>query len=95
MRNTNEALLTTTDVAEERRKKPLCTCVDTALKLYFMDLNGQQPSELYEMLLQEVEPPLLRHVMTYTRGNQSKAARILGINRATLRKKLEKYKLNE
>ncbi len=95
MRNSNEAeaLLTTTDIAEERRSKPLAACVDTALKLYFMDLDGNKPSELYEMLLQEVEPPLLRHVMDYSRGNQSKAARILGINRATLRKKLEKYSL--
>ena len=45
------------------------------------------------MVVAEVELPLLRAVMSYTRGNQSKAAEVLGINRSTLRKKLEKYGL--
>ncbi|MBI5450409.1 MAG: DNA-binding transcriptional regulator Fis [Gammaproteobacteria bacterium] len=90
----NTALIQTEEIISERRSKPVATCVDTALQLFFMDLQGQQPTELYEMVLQEVEAPLLRHVMTYTRGNQSKAARMLGLNRATLRKKLEKYDLN-
>jgi Fis family transcriptional regulator len=48
---------------------------------------------LYELVLGEVEPPLLRTVMEYTRGNQSRAAEILGINRGTLRKKLKTYGL--
>jgi Fis family transcriptional regulator len=42
----------------------------------------------------EIEPPLLNSVMEYTKGNQSLASEILGINRATLRKKLKQYRLN-
>jgi Fis family transcriptional regulator len=81
---------------EERRKKPLCSCIDAALARFFCDLDGHQPPrDLYQMVISEVELPLLKSVMEYTRGNQSKAAEILGINRSTLRKKLEKYNLNE
>ncbi|MEL7451715.1 MAG: DNA-binding transcriptional regulator Fis [Pseudomonadota bacterium] len=64
-----------------------------ALKTYFANLNGHKPGELYELVLGEVEPPLLKTVMEYTRGNQSRAAEILGINRGTLRKKLKTYGL--
>ena len=68
--------------------------VNTAIKNYFAQLDGQQPSELYEMVLAEVEAPLLERVMEFTRGNQTKAAIILGLNRGTLRKKLKIYGLN-
>jgi Fis family transcriptional regulator len=47
------------------------------------------------MVLSEMENPLLKVVLQYARGNQSKAAEILGINRSTLRKKLAKYGLND
>jgi len=80
----------------ERRKKPLCSCIDSALERFFIDLDGHQPpQDLYQMVISEVELPLLKAVMAYARGNQSKAAEVLGINRSTLRKKLEKYDLNE
>jgi len=45
-------------------------------------------------VLSEIEPPLLKSLMDYTRGNQSRAAVILGLNRSTLRKKLRQYKIN-
>jgi Fis family transcriptional regulator len=67
---------------------------DKTLRRYFADLNGHDPSELYEMVLGEIEQPLLATLMEYTRGNQSRAAAILGLNRSTLRKKLRKYKIN-
>ena len=79
--------------ADERRKQPLASAVDTALARYLKDLDGHLPTDLYEMVLREVEQPLLRTVMQFTRGNQSLAAQILGINRSTLRKKLAKYRL--
>ena len=41
----------------------------------------------------EVEAPLLESVLAHTKGNQSRAAAMLGINRATLRKKLKRYNL--
>jgi len=68
--------------------------VNNAIKNYFDSLEGQQPSELYDMVLAEIEAPLLERVMEYTRGNQTKAAIILGLNRGTLRKKLKIYGLN-
>ena len=45
------------------------------------------------MVLAEVEAPLLETVMEFTRGNQTKASTLLGLNRGTLRKKLKKYGL--
>ena len=80
-------------VTQERRKKPLSSAVQTALTCYFSDLDGHPPDDLYNMVISEVERPLFEAVMNHVRGNQSQAARILGINRTTLRKKLEHYKL--
>jgi Fis family transcriptional regulator len=63
------------------------------LDKYFKDLNGHKPGELYDLVLGEIEHPLFTSVLEYTDGNQSAAAEILGINRATLRKKLRHYQL--
>lgn len=60
---------------------------------YIKSLNGDTPSELYELFLGEFEKPFLESILTYTRHNQSKAAIILGISRGTLRKKLKQYDL--
>lgn len=74
--------------------KPLRNSVKQALNNFLGQLDGQDPEELYELVLSEVEAPLLEEVMTYTRGNQTRAATMLGINRGTLRKKLKKYGMN-
>lgn len=74
-------------------KKPLCQHTEDALKHYFASLNGDQPGELYDLVIGEVERPLFKAVMDFTQGNQSQAADILGINRGTLRKKLQTYSL--
>ena len=52
------------------------------------------PINVYNLVLREIEPPLLNSVMKFCNNNQSKAARILGINRTTLRTKLKKYKIS-
>jgi Fis family transcriptional regulator len=83
------------DPAQERGKKPLRAWVQQALENYLDDMNGHAPAELYQMVLNEVEPPLLQTVLRYTRGNQSRAAQILGLNRSTLRKKLSQYGLDK
>lgn len=67
--------------------------VTHALQRYFMQLDGESPSNLYAMVLAEIEYPLLATVMQQTKGNQSEAAKILGISRGTLRKKLRTYHL--
>lgn len=68
--------------------------IKTMLEDYFNDLDGHPPADLYQMVLQEIEQPLLETVLHYTRGNQSKAAVVLGLNRGTLRKKLKQYDMN-
>jgi Fis family transcriptional regulator len=73
---------------------PLHSCVRAMLDRYFNDLDGHKPGNLYDLVIDEVEQPLLETVLHYTRGNQSKAAEILGMNRTTLRKKLRKYGLD-
>jgi len=75
----------------ERRCEPFSACIESALIRYLKDLNGHRPSGLYEMVVSEVERPLLDIVMRYVKGNQSQAAILLGINRNTLRKKLKTY----
>jgi Fis family transcriptional regulator len=72
---------------------PLRAHAESALKAYFDRLNGHQPAGLHALVIREVELPLFEAVMTYTAGNQSRAAQILGINRGTLRRKLEEYGL--
>ncbi|MFT5578890.1 MAG: Fis family transcriptional regulator [Paraglaciecola psychrophila] len=67
--------------------------VAVALNNYFAHLDGQAVTDVYEMVLSEVEAPLLEEVMKYTRNNQTKASTLLGLNRGTLRKKLKQYDL--
>jgi Fis family transcriptional regulator len=81
------------DSVVQLRNKPLRDLTGEALRIYFRDLNGHKPNALYDLVLGEVEPPLFQAVLDYTRGNQSRAAEILGLNRATLRKKLKHYEL--
>lgn len=76
------------------KNDPLAECVTHSIQQYFEDLNGQQPQNLHNFFINEVEKPFLREVMQQVNGNQSKAADILGINRNTLRKKLKIYDLS-
>ncbi|WP_427977877.1 DNA-binding transcriptional regulator Fis [Agarivorans sp.] len=94
--NTTNTLSTMTSSATstEVKERPLRDSVEQALRNYFAQLNGGDVSELYELVLSEVEAPLLDVVMQYTRGNQTRASIMLGINRGTLRKKLKKYGMN-
>jgi Fis family transcriptional regulator, factor for inversion stimulation protein len=76
-----------------RKNKPLRECVGDAMEEYFSVLDGHGCSGLFEMVMREVEVPLLRSVLEHTDGNQTRASEILGLNRSTLRKKLRQYKL--
>ena len=77
----------------ERRKQPLRACVQSALEIYFQDLDGHDAGDVYDMVLGQVEQAMLESVMQHTRSNQTRAAEVLGINRSTLRKKLKLYGL--
>lgn len=74
--------------------QPLRESCKQAMRAYFAQLSGEDVADLYELFLSEVEAPLLEEVMAYVRGNQTRAANLLGINRGTLRKKLKKYGMN-
>lgn len=68
-------------------------CVKRTLNRYFRDLDGEAPHAVYDMVLRSVEKSMLEVVMRRTDGNQTTAADILGINRNTLRRKLNDYDL--
>lgn len=80
------------------RKEPTDKClannVRSAMEDYFDDLDGHQAGDLYELFLQQVEKPFFDVVMQHSKGNLSQAAKILGLNRATLRSRLKKYDLD-
>lgn len=84
--------LTSTSVASGR-SQTLRDHVEQAMRNYFSHLNGEDVTDVYQMVLSEVEAPLLEVVLEYTRGNQTRAAELLGLNRGTLRKKLKEYGL--
>lgn len=56
-------------------------------------MNGEEPTNVYQMVISEIEKPLLEIVMQQTESNQTRASNILGINRNTLRKKLKQHNL--
>ena len=73
--------------------EPLRVHVERAVRDYFAALGGEMPIDLYELILAQIELPLLTVVLEQTRGNQTKCAQVLGLNRGTLRKKLKTYDL--
>ena len=73
--------------------EPLAVCVQRALEAYFADLDGEPARDLYALVVDEVEAPLLATVMREAAGNQSRAAAMLGLSRGTLRKKLKHHGL--
>ena len=71
---------------------PLRDHIARMLSTYFHNVGGMMPMQgLHELIMSEVEQPLLEITLQFTQGNMAKAAKILGISRATLRKKLEHY----
>ena len=65
------------------------TCVRRAVEAYFNDLEGEKPCALYDMVMRCVEKPLIELALGHTKGNQTRAAELLGMNRNTLRKKMQ------
>ncbi len=62
--------------------------VRLAVRDYLARLDGEEVSNLYSMVLNEIERPLIQTVMERCGQNQSKAAQMLGLSRSTLRKKM-------
>lgn len=74
-------------------KPPLRDHVAQSVRRYLRDLDGSDADDVYEIVLREMEIPLFVEVLNHCEGNQSRAAALLGIHRATLRKKLKDYGL--
>lgn len=91
---TPSPFITNANVQTQEKPKPLSNAVQKAVANYLQQLNGQDVEGVYDLVLSELEAPLLEEVMKYTRGNQTRASILLGINRGTLRKKLKKYGMN-
>ena len=75
-------------------RKSLKYQVGLALRRYFKELDGSKSTNVFEMVTKEVQKPMLEEVMKFCGGNKTKASKILGINRVTLRTKLKQYDLN-
>jgi len=75
------------------RENELSTTVRKLMRQYFKDLDGEKPSGIYNMVVNCVEKPLLEVVLAHAHGNQTRAAELLGINRNTLRKKMQEHGL--
>jgi Fis family transcriptional regulator, factor for inversion stimulation protein len=71
----------------------LPACINAKLERYFEQLNGEQANGVFKMVMQETESVTIKFVLDAVEQNQSEAARILGMNRGTLKKKIELYKL--
>jgi Fis family transcriptional regulator, factor for inversion stimulation protein len=73
------------------RENELASTVRKVMKQYFKDLDGEKCSGIYDMVVAAVEKPMLEVVMLQAQGNQTRAAQLLGLNRNTLRKKLQQH----
>ena len=73
----------------------LSHAVKHSIRRYLFELDGTQPNDLYDLVLKQIEQPLFEAILEHTKGNQSRAAQMLGLNRGTLRKKLRTYNLHK
>ncbi len=75
------------------RSNEIADSVERTLDQYFRDLDGEKPGAIYDMVIRNVERPMLEFVLRQANGNQTVAAEMLGINRNTLRRKLTEHRL--
>lgn len=80
-------------LADDLKTVTLKQVVKETLCNYFSNIGNEQPVDFHSILLEEIERPLLEVLINYTAYNQVKMAKILGISRGTLRKKLKQYGL--
>jgi Fis family transcriptional regulator, factor for inversion stimulation protein len=76
-----------------KQDNELANCVRRALEAYVRDLDGEKAGSVYAMVMNAVERPLIAFALEHAQGNQTRAAEILGLNRNTLRKKIDEFGL--
>ena len=75
------------------KQRGIQDCIKDNLEKYFSDLNGELSNGVFKMVTQQAESATIKFVLDKVNQNQSEAARVLGINRATLKKKVSLYNL--
>ena len=89
----DDTVTETSDTTEEISQ--LSQAVKHSIRRYLYELDGTQPSNMYALVLKQIERPLFEAILEHTKGNQSRASEVLGLNRGTLRKKLQSYGLHK
>ena len=83
------------DASNKDTISQLSQAVKHSIRRYLYELDGVKPNNMYDLVLEQIEQPLFEAILEHTKGNQSKAAEFLGLNRGTLRKKLRTYNLHK
>jgi len=81
-------LVDTNEHDESDQASALDTCVRRCVKRYLRDMGEHEPDQLYKLFLLQFDRAMLEEVLDYADDNQTRASRILGLNRGTLRKKI-------
>lgn len=79
------------DFLSELDKYSLEAVIELKLAKFLDQIGEYYPEDLYDLIIRKAEKPLLNQIIRRTGGNQLQAAKILGINRNTLRKKMKLY----
>ncbi len=80
---------------ETQEISQLSHAVKHSIRRFLYELDGAHPNNMYDLVLKQIEQPLFEAILEHTKGNQSRAADLLGLNRGTLRKKLRSYNLHK
>jgi Fis family transcriptional regulator len=75
------------------KKNELGDAVRKSLERYYRDMDGEMPTGIYDMVLKNIERPMIETVLGKAEGNLSAAAAMLGIDRNTLRKKIQQLRI--
>ncbi len=81
------------DLLAKLDKYSLESIVDHKVARFLDQIGTYYPEDLYDLIMSKVEKPLLKQILRRTGGNQVHAAKVLGINRNTLRKKMKEFGL--
>ena len=82
------------EIKKTNRDNNLKEFVRSEISEYFKKIDGYPIDNVYNLVISEVEKPLIEETLKYCKGNQTAASELLGLSRGTLRKKIKKYKIS-